>query len=458
MWGQQSTTMLKRLGLLGVIIASLIAPGYLLAEEQGPGSDQAETQVLSQSELEELVGPIALYVDDLVAIVLTASVYPVQVVQAERFLAARKDDPDLEPDPEWDEAVVALLNYPDVLQMMSEQLEWTAALGEAFAYQQEDVMAAIQDFRQQAWSAGNLQSDDRTIVRENTGDIELVPAEREVVYVPYYEPTRVIVYSEAPVIHYYPTRYPLYYYPYSSGHVFDIGFFFGVRTAFLIGWHSHNIHVYPHDYVHHPYYGRRYSSRYYARHYVGFSSRYDRYTDHVWRPTHHRYSRSRAWSAHRHGSTDHRARKTTRDSRTYIQPSPAREHGVGRDRHDVRPLDARSFSNRRRTPRSDRPAEVHREQASEGNASGVARSRKPRETGNEVSRVARPHSANGVARGPVVKAPAETAQPRVKAVREATDVAAEDVKAATPASRKEARDKHRARKHRRNREEASERR
>ncbi len=86
---------------------------------------------LSLEQLDTLVAPIALYPDALVGIVLPASTYPLQVVQAARFLEARAADDSLKPDPEWDDSVVALLNYPEVLELMDDDLDWTRRLGEA---------------------------------------------------------------------------------------------------------------------------------------------------------------------------------------------------------------------------------------------------------------------------------------------------------------------------------------
>jgi hypothetical protein len=89
--------------------------------------------LLQAAELEELVGPIALYPDDLLAIVLPASAYPMQIIDAQRFLEDLEDDPTLEPNPDWDDSVVALLNYPEVLALLNEDLDWTWRLGEAVA-------------------------------------------------------------------------------------------------------------------------------------------------------------------------------------------------------------------------------------------------------------------------------------------------------------------------------------
>ena len=107
---------------------------------------------------------LALYPDDLVAIVLPASTDPLQLVQADRFLEKRKADPKLPVDENWDDAVKSLLNYPDIVKMMSNDLDWTSALGEAVVDDQGAVLDAIQAFRRKTQSAGNLKTDSKQVV------------------------------------------------------------------------------------------------------------------------------------------------------------------------------------------------------------------------------------------------------------------------------------------------------
>jgi hypothetical protein len=217
-----------------------------------------ELPIATTEELETLVGPIALYPDDLLAIVLPASTFPLQIIEAARFLEALEVDPSLEPDEDWNDAIVALLNYPEVLALLNEDLEWMWRLGEAVAAQQADVIAAIELFRDRAYAAGNLKTDDYQVVTVEDSTIQITPVEEDVIYVPYYEPERVVVYQPRPVYYYYPRAYPVYYYPYPSYHAFHDSFFWGVTTAFSIGWHHHHLNVYHHSYYGHPYYGRSY--------------------------------------------------------------------------------------------------------------------------------------------------------------------------------------------------------
>jgi len=140
-----------------------------------------------------------------VAIILPASTFPLDIVQADRFLQKLKQDPKLQPDARWDESIRSLLNYPEVISMMSQDLDWTQDLGEAVVDQQADVLKAVQAFRAKAASAGNLKTDDKQIITQDKGTIQIVPADPEVIYVPQYQPSTVVVTQPAPVYAYYPT-------------------------------------------------------------------------------------------------------------------------------------------------------------------------------------------------------------------------------------------------------------
>src|SRR6185295_6834251 len=124
-----------------------------------PAAAESTEAALSAEELEQLVARIALYPDDLVALILPASTNPLQIVQADRFLAKRKTDPKAPIDDKWDDAVKSLVNYPEVVTAMSGDLDWTAALGEAVVADQGEVLEAVQAFRRKTQAAGNLKSD-----------------------------------------------------------------------------------------------------------------------------------------------------------------------------------------------------------------------------------------------------------------------------------------------------------
>jgi len=276
-------TAMKRIKLWGLAgFAAALLTQHVGAQQPASFEVPESGQTLSAQDMRTLVGPVALYPDDLVGIILPASTYPLQIVQASRFLDALETDNTLQPDPDWDDSVVALLNYPEVLRLMDQNIEWTWALGEAVLDEQEAVLDGIQAFRRDALAAGNLASDDQQQVTQNDGLIEIAPANPEVIYIPYYEPASVVVVQPRPVIHYYTSAYPLYYYPYPYGYSFHASYFWGVTTAFSIGWHSHVLHVYDHYHHSHPYYGRVYYSPWYPRYHVRVSP-YRNYD--VWRPT-----------------------------------------------------------------------------------------------------------------------------------------------------------------------------
>ena len=226
------------------------------------GAQVPASPLLSSAELQDLVGPIALYPDDLLAIVLPASTYPLQLVEAQRFLDDLENDSSLQPDESWDDSIVALINYPEAVELLNDDLDWTWRLGEAVVAQQADVIDAVETFRDRAYAAGNLKSDAYQTISEDNGVIEITPVSDDVIYVPYYEPERVVVYQSRPAYYYYPDPYPVYYYPYPAGYAFNHGFFWGVTTAFTIGWYSDNLHVYHHSYYGHPYYGHSYWNHY----------------------------------------------------------------------------------------------------------------------------------------------------------------------------------------------------
>jgi hypothetical protein len=201
-----------------------------------PESPQAEKPPLRPEELDQLLAPIALYPDDLLAQVLSASTYPVEVVQAARFakenaklqgeqlMAAAKDK-------DWDPSVKAMLQFPDVLAMMDEKLDWTTKLGDAFLSQERDVMDAVQRLRRKADEAGNLKTtqEQKVIVEQQTQTIIIQPASPQVVYVPTYNP--VVVYGTWP----YPAYPPYPVYP--RGYVATASFFsFAAGVAVGAAW------------------------------------------------------------------------------------------------------------------------------------------------------------------------------------------------------------------------------
>jgi hypothetical protein len=217
---------------------------------QAPVAPTAAAAVPSEQDLETLVGPIALYPDDLVAIILPASTNPLQIVQADRFLDKRKTDPKAPVDEKWDEAVKSLLTYPEVVKKMSSDLDWTAALGEAVVADSGEVMAAVQAFRRKVNAAGNLKTDDKQKVVVEKEVITIVQSNPEVIYVPQYNPTTVVVYGGYSSWGYYPAPYPVYYYPYPPGAAFAAGVVWGAAMGAIwsgghygCGWGNNDINI-----------------------------------------------------------------------------------------------------------------------------------------------------------------------------------------------------------------------
>ncbi|MBE0626243.1 MAG: DUF3300 domain-containing protein, partial [Burkholderiales bacterium] len=198
---------------------------------QAPAASVSAPAARSPEELEKLVDRIALYPDDLVAIILPASTNPLQLVQAERFLEKRKADPKLQVDEKWDDAVKSLLNYPEVVKSMSDDLDWTSELGEAVVEDQGAVLEAVQVFRRKTQSAGNLKSDDKQTVVVEKEVITIVPADPQVIYVPQYNPTTVVVSGGYSSWGYYPSPYPVYYYPYPPGAALATGIIWGAAIG-----------------------------------------------------------------------------------------------------------------------------------------------------------------------------------------------------------------------------------
>ena len=193
------------------------APSPVRAQDQVPNTPQQ--QILGAGQLDQLVAPIALYADPLLAQILMASTYPLEVAQADRFAKANKN---LKEDKlkvalakrDWDASVKELVSTPNVLSMMSDKLDWTEKLGDAVLAQQADVMDAIQRLRAKAQANGKLETTEQqtVTVSQEAGQqiIEIEPTSPDVVYVPYYNPE--VVYGEWP----YP-EYPPYYYPPPGG-------------------------------------------------------------------------------------------------------------------------------------------------------------------------------------------------------------------------------------------------
>jgi len=164
----------------------------MLAFAQG-GAHAQGTDAFSQQELDQMLAPIALYPDPLLSQILMAATYPSEVAEAARWSRAR---PGLSGDDavraaegeDWDARVRSLLAFPQVLEHMDENPQWTQTLGDAFLAQQAQLMDTVQALRRRAAAAGNLLSDDRLRVIDSGSGLMLEPLDPRIVYVPYYDP------------------------------------------------------------------------------------------------------------------------------------------------------------------------------------------------------------------------------------------------------------------------------
>ncbi|MDQ7824062.1 MAG: DUF3300 domain-containing protein [Candidatus Eremiobacteraeota bacterium] len=177
---------------------AVIALFLLLTGFCGPGVVQGQDTILTSSQLEDIVAPVALYPDDLLTNVLTAATVPAEVTQAVQLLQASGGKVSSMPDNDWDPSVKALLSFPDVLNKMNSDPGWTQSLGNAVINQMNDVIAAVQSFRNKAMQAGNLQTNDQQKVVQDQNTIMIEPSTPDVYYVPQYEPSQV-VYAGHPV-------------------------------------------------------------------------------------------------------------------------------------------------------------------------------------------------------------------------------------------------------------------
>ena len=153
---------------------------------------QPEALLRSSAELDQILGPIALYPDPLLAEILPATTWPADIVLANRYLEGGGDTNLIDQQP-WHPSVQALARYPSVLQWLDQNLAWTRDLGMAFLHQPQAVMDSIQRLRAQALALGNLRSTPEVTVLPKGGIIRILPAEPEVLYVPVYEPEEVFV-------------------------------------------------------------------------------------------------------------------------------------------------------------------------------------------------------------------------------------------------------------------------
>ena len=213
-------------------------------------STPADDGSFDTEQLEQLVAPIALYPDALLMQILMASTYPLEIVEADRWI---RDKPELTGDTldkalmekDWDPSVKSLTTLPSVLKQMSENLDWTQDLGDAFLAQENDLLDTVQRMRGLAYEAGNLETTEQQSVTQQQDKIIVIESSSpEVIYVPTYSPT--VVYGPAWGYPYW--YYPRWYYPPAPGYGF-VAFSAGIVVGAAIwggcrwGWGRNSVNI-----------------------------------------------------------------------------------------------------------------------------------------------------------------------------------------------------------------------
>jgi hypothetical protein len=230
----------RAVALCGAVLIA-VSMGFAQAPPgapQGPtGAQQGAPPLMSPDQLDNLVAPVALYPDPLLSQVLAASTYPLEVVEAQQWLALNANLQgaqlmDAARVQNWDPSVQALVAFPDALKLLNSDIRWTTDLGNAFLAQQSDVMNAVQAMRARAQSNGRLETTPQQVVttdiQDNQSAIEIMPADPQVVYVPTYNPA----YVWGPPVW---GAYPDLWYP--DGFGFGFGYGPGIYMgSFFPGW------------------------------------------------------------------------------------------------------------------------------------------------------------------------------------------------------------------------------
>jgi len=191
----------QAVAILNIALLLTIGPGGtgVVRAQQG----DAPPAAVPPDQLDQMVAPVALYPDPLLAQVLAASTFPMDVVQADRWVKEHKNlkgkqltDEVVKANLPYDPSIISLVQFPTVLDTMSQKIDWTTSLGNAVMTQRGDVMDAVQRMRRKAEKVGNLKSSEQIKVVSNPTVIEIQPAKPEVIYVPTYNPQ--VVYVQPP--------------------------------------------------------------------------------------------------------------------------------------------------------------------------------------------------------------------------------------------------------------------
>ena len=224
-------------------LAIFCAAAAVVAQEADHGGSgaQAEDGLLSADELRVVVAPVAFYPDESWRLFCRPARRASRSCRRSVSWRSRKSDTSLQPNAEWDPSILALINYPDVVDKLNADLDWTEQLGNAVLDQQGDVMDAIQQARAEAAAAGYLKSDDKQTVTQEQDTVVIQSADPEVVYVPDYDPEVIVqqTYATYPPPAYY-DPYPPYY---SPGATFFAGAITGAAFAYAFDWDNDDIDI-----------------------------------------------------------------------------------------------------------------------------------------------------------------------------------------------------------------------
>ncbi|HCM47691.1 MAG TPA: DUF3300 domain-containing protein, partial [Colwellia sp.] len=240
-----NSTGLKYLSIIGILFLSLTL--FTASAFSSSLAEEEQEIFLSEAELAQTLAPIALYPDTLLTHILIASTYPIEVIEAERWLNkyAKLTALQVEKKVEkkgWDASIKVLLAFPQVMEKLSEDLTWMQKLGDTFLQDEERVLASIQTLRQQADEAGSLANIDNVKVIKEQQIIIIEPVQPEIIYVPYYD-TR-LVYGRWYWAHYPPVYWhsPPYYAGHDSPFYWGHGVYISSRFYFsTFNWHNRHV-------------------------------------------------------------------------------------------------------------------------------------------------------------------------------------------------------------------------
>jgi hypothetical protein len=229
------------------VLCLLVGSVVQLAQAQDEASSETSEAVkLDQAQLDQILAPIALYPDTLLSHILVASTYPLEVIQAARWRAENEDLDEQQAlnsveDKDWDPSVKALVPFNDLLNRLSEDLDWLQSLGSAFLMNEQQILSSVQILRQKAYEQGNLTDNDYVNVEQEEDQIIIQTVRKEVVYVPYYD-TRV-VYGN-----WWWNNHQPYYWHHPRHSIYSAGLYWGtgfhIRPSFYFGgFHWRNRHV-----------------------------------------------------------------------------------------------------------------------------------------------------------------------------------------------------------------------